>query len=85
MKKLVSTLMIGVFSSVCAMSTMAAPTNDHRHVAAPHQIAKKPMPKPYAHHQTMNKKFQQRDHKFNHKTFDHHGQGPQYKQPLNHR
>ncbi|WPC34516.1 hypothetical protein O4M77_12555 [Acinetobacter sp. YWS30-1] len=45
MKKLVSSLMIGLIATTATMSAMAAPGPDHRHpTPAVHHFDKKPMP-----------------------------------------
>ncbi|UNW07289.1 hypothetical protein MOV98_03140 [Acinetobacter variabilis] len=45
MKKLVSSLMIGLIATTATMSVMAAPGPDHRHpTPAAHHFDKKPMP-----------------------------------------
>lgn len=44
MKKMISTLMIGLIAATATMSAMAAPSFDHKHSPAPHHFNKKPMP-----------------------------------------
>jgi len=52
MKKLISSLMIGLIASTCAITTMAAP-HDHKKQPAPHQINKKPLPHKHVTQQNM--------------------------------
>lgn len=67
MKKLISTLMIGIVTSACAMTTMAAPSFDHQKTSAPHQMNKKPMPPK---HNSQPSHFNQKDHKGSNDRFD---------------
>lgn len=75
MKKLISTLMVGIVASACAMTTMAAPSFDHRAGPAPHQMDKKPMPPKHGMNQgsKFNSKqnhFNQNNHKGSNDRFD---------------
>lgn len=72
MKKLISGLMIGVITSVCTMSAMAAPADHRGHhpVPAAHHFGKKPLPPQHGfkHHAPQPAKHQfnkQAPHSFN--------------------
>ena len=89
MKKLLSGLMVGIIASTCAMTTMAAPSFDHRDPPKPHKVDKKPMPPKagfhkYNHHdQRNNQHFKnQKDHKgFLNANDRHDKNGPHHKMP----
>ena len=82
--------MIGLVASTCAMTTMAAPSFDHKKSSAPHhQINKKHQPHKHAmnrgpQHKSPNHHFNKNDHR---SSFQHnmkHGNGPQHRQPPKH-
>lgn len=85
MKKLISTLMVGIVASACAMTTMAAPSFDHRAGPAPHQMDKKPMPpKPrFEQHNGPNSHFNKNnDRRDMNKHFDNRDHHPKFKKDL---
>lgn len=94
MKKLVSSLMIGLIATTATMSAMAALGPDHRHpTPAAHHFDKKPMPDKAGFHKAPPKahfnqhdrhdKFGKKDHKgfFN----KNHHNGPHHKLPPKYR
>ena len=94
MKKLVSSLMIGLIATTATMSAMATPGPDHRHpTLAAHHFDKKPMPHKAGFHKAPPKahfnqhdrhdKFGKKDHKgfFN----KNHHNGPHHKLPPKYR
>ena len=94
MKKLVSSLMIGLIATTATMSVMAAPGPDHRHpTPAAHHFDKKPMPHKGGFHKAPPKAhFNQHDRhdkfgKKGHKGFfnKNHHNGPHHKLPPKYR
>lgn len=88
--------MIGIVTSVCTMSTMAAPSFSHDRQSS-HHFDKKPMPykaafrhkqpsKHFGHHdrRDMNR-FNDRNHHGFYNKYDRHDHAPRYKAPPRHR
>lgn len=85
MKKMISTLMIGLIAATATMSAMAAPSYDPQHPPAPQHFDKKPMPPKHGmqHGPEHQAHFDQKDHKGFFKKDKHHDNGPQHKvQPM---
>ena len=90
MKKMISTLMIGLIAATATMSAMAAPSFDHKHSPAPHHFNKKPMPPKHdLHHGSQHQVPAHHFKKVGHKApFHHdmkHNAGPHHKMPPKHR
>ena len=68
MKKLISSLMIGLIATTATMSAMAAPAQDHRNPPPAAKFDKKPMPPKAAAHKAPSKAHIKHDAK--HAKFD---------------
>lgn len=87
MKKLISSLMIGLIATTATMSVMAAPSYDPHHPSAPHHFNKKPMPPKHGMHHgpQHNVHFDKKDHKGFFNKDKHYHNAPHYKLPPKHR